>query len=283
MNNVGKKVKIMFLMFFFIKIASSQTVETAYRFANEQFILKNYEVAELEYQRVLFFESEKYNLECYLKLAEIANKKKESETALKYLNFAYNATKNDSLKNNILIKKAEIFIFNKKFINALTEIDKIPDSNYDNLQNTINFYKGICFFGIEDFELAEKFFIAVLDSSETEKIAEIEKIFSKSKKFNSPNPEIAFVASMAMPGAGQFYAGDYANSLNSLLLSGGLLGLGFYISKVYSKLDAVIVVLPFFYRYYFGGAMQARKFAIRKKEKKRSKEFQKIIEICQKF
>ena len=83
---------------------------------------------------------------------------------------------------------------------------------------------------------------------------------------------------MVLPGAGQFYAGDYKNGINSLLIN-ALLGYWLISAGIsFTFLDAAATVSPWLFRYYAGGMRRAGEILEKKKEEGLRKVFGKVLE-----
>ncbi len=91
------------------------------------------------------------------------------------------------------------------------------------------------------------------------------------------NPKTARVLSMILPGAGQFYAGDIKNGLNSLLLN-ALLGFWFVTTGLaYTFVDAAATVTPWLFRYYGGGIRRAGEIVEKKEGRAASEDFRGVF------
>jgi TM2 domain-containing membrane protein YozV len=132
-------------------------------------------------------------------------------------------------------------------------------------------------FGLEDFNKAGSYFEkAVSDSASRQRIRDL---FSNARAFQRPNPRLASWLSIILPGAGQIYSGEVWSGVNSLLLTGFFVGLGFYIISVSSPIDALFTALPWFQRYYQGGFQRAADFARNKRSENRSRIFDEVVTI----
>jgi TM2 domain-containing membrane protein YozV len=85
--------------------------------------------------------------------------------------------------------------------------------------------------------------------------------------------------SIFLPGAGQIYAGETLAGINSLLLTGFFVGVGFYIISISSPIDALFTALPWFQRYYQGGFQRAAEMAKHKRTENRNQIFNQVIEL----
>ncbi len=259
--------------------ANSQTSQQTLEFADNQYNIKNYNIALGNYKRVLFFEKENNNFYIYNQIANIYSELEEYKNAIKYYDLSLSSCTSDSLKFELIFKKASCNIFLSEFQYALIDLYSLSDSLSPTLLSRKYFYIGICFYGLENFESAEKYFIKSLENKQNEE--EIRKLFSNKNKFYRPYPNVGIVLSLVFPGTGQIYAGDFKDGTNSFILSSALAGLTFYIAYLYSPVDAIII-LPWFTRYYQGGINNAKEAAERKRQENRNKIFNDILKTIKK-
>lgn len=261
----------------FIQNIAAQNFEETINFADEQLKSGNSATALKSYQRALFFSEGRENLYLFRQIAEISYINKDYETAQKYFGLAYNQSGSDSLKTELLFNKAACQMLNKNYQYAIIDLLSINDTSR-NIQQRLNFYMAICYFGVEDFENSQTFFELCVKTDDREKVA---GLFG-SKKLLTPSPKKARVMSMIFPGLGQTYSGDIKSGINSLLLTSGLITLGINISVKYKVIDAVITVLPWFQRYYTGGYGKAEEIATIKRQQNRNEIYSEILVLVNK-
>lgn len=274
------KRKILFILLFsgIASLASGQTPEDALNFANEQYHLKNYSVALKEYQRYFFFRPEPvaavfYNIgNCFQNTGQF-------NSAVEFYDKAFNNFIVDSLRINALFKKIECYILQHEYGLALTELFGISDTVSKADIYKREFYTGVCYFGMADYENAGQSFVNSIDTTFGDQRSQIRQLFADKKNFERPNPKTALLLSMLFPGLGQFYTGDIRNGMNSLLLTSALAYLGFSVAFEQSPLDAIITVLPWFQRYYQGGYLKAEQIAITKRAEKKARIYKRTLAI----
>lgn len=275
------KLNILFFLIFSLNTrykANSQGVISVISFADYQYESGNVLSALREYQRAMFFE--KSENQGYL-LSQTANcyySLENYEMAMTYYDYAFNIYVDDSMKNDCLFQKASCLIMIKNFNLALVELysfDEIPSKYYLNKKH---FYEGLCYFGLDRFEDSFRSFTNCIYDEPTKK-EKLEELLKDKKRLMQPNPKTAFFMSLLVPGMGQIYSGDLKNGINSFLLCGGLLAIGYNISLKYNYLDAILGILPWYQRYYQGGFRNAEKIAEKKRSANRNKFFQEILKI----
>ncbi len=270
-------VVILFIWLFFyssLNILTAQTLEETFAYANEQMNKQEYDNALGAYQRVLFFDK-KMGDKIYYNLAECHFKLNHYEQATKYYDLAYYVASNDSLKFDALFHKTNCLLLQHNYRNALIELMSLDDSLPEYWQNKKYFYFGITYFGLEDFDKSQNYFVKA-NATQTN---EIEQLFIQNKKVSKINPKTARVLSIILPGLGQLYCGDIRNGLNSFLLTSGFLGLAIYTMYSYTVVEAFLSVLPWYQRYYLGGFQGAMRIAQEKKDQKRAEIFQQLMDV----
>ena len=256
----------------------AQKLQETIKFADNQYNKANYRLALKEYQRAIFFSSDNIDY-LYRQTANSFFRLKKYKEAAYYYELSYKTTKNDSIKNEILLQKASCYIITKKFQFVLLELINLPNNLSPYFTYRKNFYYSVTYFGLEDFKRSKKYFLKLVDDNQISKIKEINQIFDKKRNLYRPNPKTAKIFSILLPGTGQLYIGDVKNSLNSLILTGGLAVLGIYMAQYYSIFDAIISTAPWFLRYYKGGYKSAKKIALKKRAKKRNDSYRKLLQI----
>jgi len=275
------KLKILCIIISKLLIVSSlscQNVEQTIELADAQHKLGNYAIAIKEYQRALFFSKGNYNNILCRKLGDCYFEQKEYSKASKQYEFSYFNEDNDSIKNELVFKKTTCCLLSGNYYYALIELLSLPDTLPCYFNNRKEFYLGVTYFGLENFDQSKIHFLNCLDSSDTGSAEAIAGLFRR-KNLYTPNPKTALWFSLIIPGSGQLYSGDIKNGINSLLLCAGLFTLGVDVVIEYSVPDAITGVLPWYQRYYMGGYQNARDIARQKREKKRNDTYRQILSV----
>jgi tetratricopeptide (TPR) repeat protein len=246
--------------------------------ANHYYKDGNYTLAIKEYQRTLFF-SQNTDPKILYQVGMCFQKLDQYDKASEFFDKAFFSFTTDSLKLNALFKKAECLLLNKDYSLALTELFGISDTVSANNYHKRELYSGIAYFGIEDFDNAEKCFINAVDSGCIAEREHIKTIFKDKKRFYRPKPTTASILSMCFPGLGQFYSGDIRNGLNSVVLTSALVFLGVRIAVNQTIWDALFTIAPWYQRYYQGGYIRAENIALEKRANKRRLAYEEIIQI----
>lgn len=272
--------RLLFILIFngFSWLCVGQSLSQVLEVADEQFKLKNYSLALKEYQRFLFFDQGDQPA-VYDHIGNCFQNLGQFEQASGFYDKAFFSYTDVRLKNNALFCKVECMIYQKDFALALAEILALNDSLTIGENTRKELLTGICYFGMEDFINARESFMHCIHPSDSVSRKEIALLFDDKKNFFFPNPKTASVLSMCFPGLGQFYAGDIRNGINSILLTSALALLGTRIAVHQTIYDAFFTVMPWFQRYYQGGFVRAENIAIQKRAIRRSKTYEKTLDL----
>lgn len=255
-----------------------QNIEQTFEFANQLFSQANYQDAEYYYKRVLFFNDVGKTSDVCRKLSFCCQIRGDYSKSINYLSIASSSADDDSIKAEIIFEKSYVQLLRKQFDLALLELYNLPYTNNYDLKQKENLYLGVVYFKKNDFEKAKQYFIKSIDSLKNDDVEKLVLKFNKIKKLNRPNPELASYLNI-IPGVGDLYSGSLKNSINSLLLSSGLLILNGYVSVTYTTFDSYMSVFPWFLRYYLGSMKLAKATALSKREKKKQDFYIDVLRI----
>ena len=239
--------RLLFILIFsahFAPFGTAQSLDQLISFADLQYEQGLYQLAAKEYQRVLFFGAKDQVGElnyatgnCYFQLQNL-------ELAERHYRMAMAVLK-DSLKSEALLRKASCLILKGNYNRALLDLFRHDCSKYPKLYKNKHILIGTAYFGLEDFEKSESHYITALGNDDPDKPGQIERLFDK-RALRKPNPKLAMILSIVVPGAGQLYSGDIKNGINSIVLTSGLLFLAYQIAIRQSYWDALFSVFPWF-------------------------------------
>ena len=264
-------------------VSYSQSVADVVGFADDEFAKGNFAIAAQEYNRALFFGSDRTDVlslqigHCYTELSNY-------QMAADFYDHAYKYSNDDSIKNESSLGKAFCLLLQKMNLQAIEELLYITDNANKEQKIKMHYLKGIAYFGMKEDTLAcdeMKNVLELSGYSESDTVsnlllAEFDKVYRYNKRYN---PNRGYIMSAIIPGSGQMSVGAIKEGINSMLLIAGLYFFAFEIIKSYSFIDAVITLLPWLQRYYMGGMDKAKGLAISKIEVKRYESYQKILEL----
>lgn len=276
----GKKHFIYFaLAFSFVLPASAQDTGSIIALADALSSAGRYDHAIKEYKRALFFDPANQGAYVSSKLADAFFALQEYNMAAEYYDLAWRMQPVDSLKYEFQFRKILCQILQDDYQFALVELFGMPDSIYGRQERQKDFYMGICFYRMGEYESAARAFDDAIQDAPVVLRDSMHTLLYGKNKFNRPSPSTAYILSFFLPGAGQFYAGDLRNGINSLVLNGAIAWLGIVTIRNYSMLDAFFTVLPWLQRYYQGGFIRAREIAVHRRENNRNELLQNIFDL----
>jgi TM2 domain-containing membrane protein YozV len=242
---------------------------------------EKYELAVIEYNRALFFGCKGPDEIC-IKIANCYLKQNNFTQSVQFFDRAYYSSNSDSIRTEAILGKSFALMMEKDFMNALTELMNLDSSSITYHNDKLNLFKGIAYFGIHEDSLSKKYFckcVARLNPEfDTAIITEFNEIKRIERRYN---PNKAYIFSLILPGSGQFYCGDIKEGINSALLLDGLLIASIFLAKEYSVITSLAMVLPWFQRYYLGGAKKADRITQEKKILKRNEVYQNILKTLE--
>ena len=253
---------------------TAQTLEQTFDFAQQMKHEGNYETAIKYYQRVSYFGGNYRITDCYISTADCYFLINDFRQAENFYELAYFSTENDSIKDLVLLSRSAIFIYEKKYLEALQELFNTSDDK--NILRTKNIYLATAYYGLNRFSESEDALLKIENDSLVRN--NLHKLFSKAIRVQKRNPKTARILSMMLPGLGQFYSGDIRDGINSLLITSAFMYLTLNTAIQYSLLEATSV-LPWFSRYYMGGFKRAESIAVNRIEEKQYLLFTQIMKL----
>lgn len=261
-----------------VSFLPAQTADETLLFARQQVASGNKTLALKSYQRVLFFSGDRYRDECQGQLATLYAELGDFEKSIFYCDLLYQSAGSDSLRYEVLFRKTGMLMLQNQYKKALLELFSLPKALPEPWRSRKQLYLGAAHFGIREFDLARADLLPLFAPEDKQGRAEFERLMRQAERVSRKSPKTARVLSMILPGAGQFYAGDFKNGINSLLLN-GLLGYWFVATGIsYTFLDAAATVTPWLFRYYGGGIRRAGEILEKKKEERLRTVFRKVLE-----
>jgi uncharacterized protein len=251
----------------------SKNIDGIINFGDSLFEQQQYEAALNEYQRAFFFSlpCDKQTLSkkiagCYIVTTEF-------EQALEFLDTAFYYSENDSEKVEYTFNKIQCYLLQREYGYALLKLDQVETGSNYYFNSKKELLKGISFFGIDQYDKAFQSFNKVFDTTDSVNILQLSNLFKDINKIKKPNPAIATIMSILLPGSGQFYTGNILPGINSVVLLTGLTCISLYLPAL------TIIIVPFLYRYYCGGILHANQYASVKRQLKKYKFYSNLLEL----
>jgi TM2 domain-containing membrane protein YozV len=227
--------------------------------AKKLFDEENYYDAVTEFKRLQFFDTSNVYLSSSDDLiAQSYKNGGKFDDAIHYFTLAeINAANNDDIFR-IKIEIVRVNILRRTADNALRLLDDLEkDKRWYNKSDEINYWRGWTYIFADEWDKAAEEFSKISTSNELKLLCE---------KTDKEKYSVTFakIASVFLPGAGQFYTGNYLSGL----LSFGWCALWGYVSvnafveqRVF---DGLAVANFLWFRFYRGNLENAEKFAVEK-------------------
>jgi tetratricopeptide (TPR) repeat protein len=268
-----RKCAILFLLLTNTLFLRAQTLEQTFSFAQAALKERNYEIARITFERVLYFDDKGLLYQgAYYGLAESLEGEGRFAEAAKSYRLASNVS-SPQQRVTALFRSAKADLLAGNYNNSITDLLSMPALD-DSLESKKNFFLGVSYFQYNDLNQSETYFLKA--SPHEDQKAQIKKLFTELKK-KLKNPKTARILSIFVPGAGQLYNGDIKNALNSFLLTAGLATLFYFTAINYTIIDAYFVVFPWFQRYYMGGIKKAFLLTSNMNQKKKDRYYQLLL------
>lgn len=254
---------ILFFCFLFCPSVEtkSQSIESVIRFGDSLFQHTQYRKALHEYQRAFFFAGDELKpllseniAGCYFALEDFQMARNYYDSAIYY-------STSDHLSVDSEFQKIRCFMMEDNFGYALLQLNDLEVGADIHLQRKRNLYQGICCFVMGQYDEMQQHFLKSIPKTDTLKINQLQLLYEERKMLKRPDPRLAMVLSIILPGAGQVYSGDIKEGLNSLFLLSGLVYLG--TSGLFIN---PFLTIPFFQRYYIGGIIRTKEIAQEKRK-----------------
>ena len=250
-------IKIFLIIIIFNINAYSQTIlKNQLAFADSLLKIENFFDAVTEYKRLQFFDkNKKYDFTTNYKIAKCYKAGAKFDDAIKYFSISALKAKNGTDFLNSKFQIVRCNILRKTNSNALSLLNKFEnDVRFSNSIGKINYWRGWAFMFSGDFERAEYYFSKVSFGKElAQRLHQVEK-----EKYSV---NFAKAISYILPGAGQFYTGNYFSGLLSLgwnVLWGYLTLNAFGQNRIF---DGLAVGSLLWLRFYRGNIQNAEEFA----------------------
>ena len=255
-------IKNLFITLFILLLTQHLTAqnifEQQFETAKNLYDEENFFDAITEFKRLLFFdESKTYEYEANLLLGLSYKFGAKYSDAVRYFYLAeMNSTKEDELFE-ARIEVIKLNILRRTTARALTLLDSLQsDSRFKHRIDEINYWHGWAYIFSDEWEKASQSFSEINADHQL-------AILCDSVANDLYNPSLAKTLSI-VPGAGQFYTGEYVSGLISIgwnVLWGYLTINAFLEDRVF---DGFVIGTLLWWRFYSGNIQNAEKFAVEK-------------------
>jgi len=247
---------ILIFITFTARIAAQNDFDKQYDFAKQLFADEEYYDAVTELKRLLYFdESEAYNYQANILIGRSYKQGGKFADAVKHFTLAEISAANRDEIYYSRIENVRVNILRKTTKQALDLIISLEDDEkFSSKKDELNYWRGWAYMFADDWQNAA-FSFGKIDSEHELKLL-AEKVEGEKYSVN-----FAKIMSMIIPGAGQFYTGEYVSGLLSLgwnVLWGYLTIKSFVDDRIF---DGIMVGSLLWFRFYNGNTYNAEKFA----------------------
>jgi len=259
MTSVSKILfAILFVWIGTVVLIAQVSFEEQFKFAKKLYDEEKYFEAVTEFKRLLFFDQAKsYKYEANLLIGlSYKNGAKFSDAVQHFTMAELNARTTDEVFESRL-EVIKINILRRTTDRALVLLDSLAkDTRFNSNMGDINYWRGWAYIFSDDWESASSFFLAIKPNHQ---------LASYCDSVDSDLYDVTLAKTLSIvPGAGQFYTGEYVSGLISIgwnVLWGYLTINAFIEDRVF---DGFVVGTLLWWRFYSGNIQNAEKFAIEK-------------------
>ena len=236
---------------------AQDSYEEQFNYAKKLYEKENYFDTVTEFKRLLFFdESGKYSYEANLLMGFSYKYGGKFSDALLHFSIADMQAQTKEEKFDCRIEIIKINILRKTAYKAMALLESLANNpKFKNKSYEINYWRGWAYIFSDEWEKAATTYSEIQEHQLA--------VLCDSIDNDLYNPELAKYLSV-IPGAGQFYTGEYVSGLISIgwnVLWGYLTINAFVEDRV---LDGVLIGSLLWWRFYSGNIQNAEKFAIEK-------------------
>jgi TM2 domain-containing membrane protein YozV len=229
-----------------------------FNYAKRLYNEEKYFDAVTEFKRLLFFnDNDAYNYEANLLTGLSYKNGAMFSEAIQHFTLAELYSRNTEEVFHSRLEIIKINILRRTIGRALLLLDSLQsDSRFADKGNDINYWRGWAYIFSDDWESAAQYFLLVKPDHQL-------ALFCDSLYNDLYSPQLARALSI-IPGAGQFYTGEYVSGLISIgwnVLWGYLTINAFMEDRVF---DGFVIGTLLWWRFYSGNIQNAEKFAIEK-------------------
>jgi len=239
-----------------VRIAAQVDFDKQFNFAKQLYADEKYYDAVTELKRLLFFDKNKtYNYKANILIGKSYKLGSKFNDAVRHFTIAEIYAANSDELYYSRIENVRTNILRRTTKQALELLNSLEDDErFSSKKDELNYWRGWVYIFADDWENAAFSFGEIDNQHELKLLAE--KVEDEKYSVN-----FAKISSMIIPGAGQFYTGEYVSGLLSLgwnVLWGYLTIKSFVDDRIF---DGIMVGSLLWLRFYNGNTYNAEKFA----------------------
>lgn len=253
--------KLFYILFITAVLVSTGKTQdallTQYNFAQELFNKEEYFDAVTELKRLIFFDStNQYSFKAYLLMGKSFKAGAKLNEAVYHFTMAEIFSKTDDEFYEAKLQLIRSNILRRTTSQAQKLLDQMMrDERFKSKTDELNYWRGWAYIFADDWQNASESFNKISADHEL-------KILCDSINNQLYSETLAKLLSVFIPGAGQFYTGNYLNGIFSLgwnALAGWFTINAFAEDRIF---DGLVTANLLWLRFYIGGINNSEKFAV---------------------
>jgi TM2 domain-containing membrane protein YozV len=242
-----------------VNLQAQLDLDGQFNYAKTFYDDEKYFDAVTEFKRLLFFDdTNKFSYETNKLIGLSYKKGAKFSDAVYHFTLAEKYAENNEELFETRIEIIKINILRRSTGRAFALLDSLQnDKSFINKKDEIKYWRGWAYIFSDDWENASFMFNSISPNHEL-------KVFADSINAEFFDVTLSKVLSIFLPGAGQFYTGEYASGLISLgwnMLWGYLTVSAFIDDRIF---DGFMIGSLLWWRFYTGNLYNAEKFALEK-------------------
>jgi len=254
-------IKVFYQILFFTVVINSllfsqQGLRQQYEYAEKLYNEEKYFDAVTELKRLVFFDnSRQYYYEAYMLMGSSYKNGALLNDAVSCFSTAERFSRSDDEKYKASVELVRVNILRRSTEQALKIVNRLESSGlFKDRQDSLNYWKGWAYIFAGSFDKASDEFHKIPGQFELDSLCRAADNAQYSER-------LAKILSVFLPGAGQFYTGNYMNGIISLawnIFSGYLTINSFAEDRVF---DGIVTANLLWLRFYIGGIQNSEEFA----------------------
>jgi hypothetical protein len=258
-----------FAVFFF---ASGQSLNETRAYAFFQMERGNFEIALEELSRVLFFQGGSPEFRIVYQIGLCYAAIGDQILAEWFFKQAYFLANNPEDRCEASLSLVQNHLLAGRYRQAIEDLLTTDWTASAEWEKRANFYLGVCFFYLEEDDQAYQAFLKTdLDP------LNIHLHLKERDNHLRPGEVIPTILSILLPGAGQAYLGAYPTAFNSLAVNSLFIAITLNSYSSLGFFQGLLVIAPWFQRYYLGGVLNTRHLAREKRARNREEVLYRIV------
>lgn len=275
-----KSILLIWGFSFLSQFCIGQTVQQTLIKADSLSAQKNYQSAEILYERLLFFADSNYLSPVYENTALCKMALNKFDEAADLFKLSSQFALSDSAYFSALLKQTICLIMSEQFTESQKILDEIKMAEApDYYRKKAFFLAGVLEANWLDFKKASIDFDSCKSVLNANDRFALNNLLKQNQKSTNIHVNAAAIYSAFVPGLGQSLNGDFKNGINSFVLNAGFIAAFIYTGNQYNYLSSFLFYSFFFPRYYIGGITASKSIAEKKLKAEKTRFMNEYLKI----